>query len=107
MKDISELEKSACCFRVKVSGEKPLTVKWSDEDGPINPDDVRICCEEDEEEDGVYTLSITEIDYECDSGVYRCEATNKHGTTISEATLFVEEMPGEAKHLVDKVEHKE
>ena len=105
MCDIEEVEDSCACFQVKITGEQPIEVKWCDEEGALDENDVRIDMEEDEAK-GVYTLTITELRME-DSGTYTCEATNKHGKTISEATIGIEPMPDTARKLVDKVAHLE
>ncbi len=105
MCNIEEVEDSCACFQVKIAGEQPIEVKWCDEEGALDENDVRIDMEEDEA-NGVYTLTITDLRMD-DSGVYTCEAKNKHGKTISEATIGIEPMPDQARHLCDKVAHME
>lgn len=96
-------EGSGVMFEVKIDGAEE--VAWQCEGEAIDYDEeARYTTEE--EDNGVYKLLISEVDIDDTDCAYQCVAKNKNGQTISEAKVFVEEMPEHVKELIQKVEHK-
>ena len=96
-------EGSGVMFEVQIEGADEVVWQCGGED--IDFEEEKRCTTE-EEEGGVYKLLISEVEIDDTDCAYQCVAKNSAGQTISEAKVFVEEMPEHVKELIQKVEHK-
>ena len=97
-------EGSGVMFEVQINGADEVV--WQCEGDAIDFEEEKRYTVE-EEDGGVYKLLISEVEIDDTDCAYQCVAKNKAGQTISEAKVFVEEMPEHVKELIQKVEHKQ
>ncbi|XP_072047877.1 telokin-like isoform X2 [Amphiura filiformis] len=97
-------EGSGVMFEVKIEGAEEVV--WQCEGENIDFEEEKRYTTE-EEDDGVYKLLISEVDVDDTDCAFQCVAKNAAGQTISEAKVFVEEMPEHVKELIQMKEHKQ
>ncbi|XP_052243255.1 roundabout homolog 1-like isoform X2 [Dreissena polymorpha] len=83
-KDVTVEEGNVAEFYCNVSGDPPIKVQWSKQDGTISFGRARILAD--------HTLRIEQVEPE-DEGVYVCSAENAAGSTKASARLFVFSSP--------------